>query len=274
MAGEGNSTWHTDDFDRLCIKLETCPIKGLTSAVASKRLALNGKNKMSLPERPEFRCVRFAKNCFRGLASIVFMAIIFSFILYYMEQENPTDRQAEYEYLTVTIILLIVFLVSGLLRYIQENDDYLVAWAFMDLMPMYCTVVRDGRMQIIRSENVVVGDILMIAYGERIAADVRIFYSEDLEVNNVALTGYSTSVTINPDVMHQDKWISRNVGLACSHVTQGSGRGLVIACGDDSEVGIMARLCMEPRPLTRPRKNMKQVGDTILSIYVYSNCKF
>ncbi|EDW09549.2 sodium/potassium-transporting ATPase subunit alpha [Drosophila mojavensis] len=259
MAGKESSTWHTDDFDRLCSQLETCPIKGLTSSVAAKRLALNGKNKMSLPERPGFRCVRFAKNCFRGLASTVFIAIIFCYILYYVEQENPTDRHAENEYLTVTIILLIVFLVSGLLRYIQENDDYLVAWAFMELMPMYCTVVRDGRMQIIRSENVVVGDILIIAYGERIAADVRIFYSEDLEVDNVALTGYSTSVTIIPDVTHQDKWISRNVGLACSHVTQGSGRGLVIACGDDSEVGIMARLSMEPRPLTRPRKNMKQV---------------
>lgn len=223
---------------------------------------------MNLPEKPEFRCRKYLRNCFCGLASIIFISIVACFILDHIQQDKRTDTGRDFEYLVVGVILLIVFLVSGLFRYIQENNDFLVAWAFMDLMPMYCTVLRDGRKQIIRSEDVVVGDILMIMYGERIAADVRVFVSHDLEVNNVALTGYSTSVIIIPNISHPNKWISRNVGFACSHVTKGSGRGLVIACGVDSEVGIMARLSMEPRPLTRPRKHMQQVSNVSLAFAI------
>ncbi|EDW01307.1 GH20530 [Drosophila grimshawi] len=126
-------------------------------------------------------------------------------------------------------------------------------------MPMYCTVLRDGRNQIIKAENVVLGDILQITYGERIAADVRFFESHDLEVNNVALTGHSVSVLIDPEFTHQNKWAGRNVGFACSHVTKGHGRGIVIACGDKSEVGVMASLNMETRSRSRSRKHIQQI---------------
>ncbi|XP_068147799.1 sodium/potassium-transporting ATPase subunit alpha [Drosophila tropicalis] len=55
------------------------------------------------------------------------------------------------------------------------------------------------------------------------------------------------------------KWLCSNVGFACSHVTKGYGLGLAIACGNESEVGLMARLSMEQRPQSRVRKHMNQI---------------
>ncbi|KAH8416241.1 hypothetical protein KR222_011821, partial [Zaprionus bogoriensis] len=62
-----------------------------------------------------------------------------------------------------------------------------------------------------------------------------------------------------PELSHPDKWMARNVGFACSHVMKGRGMGIVIACGDDSEVGIMGRLSMGPRPISRTRRHMNQI---------------
>ncbi|XP_064543017.1 sodium/potassium-transporting ATPase subunit alpha [Drosophila montana] len=258
MDDNWKSTLHLGDIDRVCWRLQSSKSEGLSTTFAKKRLLLNGKNKFTLPERPESKLRKFLRNCFYGFGIILLISLIFCFILYHLRLQSPHEK-SDPEYCIIGVLLSIIFLLSGLFRYLHDNDDYGVVAAFKDLMPMYCTVRRDGRKQIIRSEDVVLGDILLITYGERIAADVRFFVSRDLEVNNVALTGYSVPVIICPDHTHRDKWGSRNVGFACSHVIKGYGEGLVIACGNDSEVGIMARLSMEPRPSSRPRRHIKQV---------------
>ncbi|EDW62155.2 sodium/potassium-transporting ATPase subunit alpha [Drosophila virilis] len=258
MPDDWKSTLHLGDFDRVCSRLQSSKTQGLTSSLAKKRLLLNGKNKFTLPERPESKLRKFLRNCFYGFGILLFISLIFCFILYHLKLQSPHEEH-DPEYCIIGVLLSIIFLISGLFRYLHDNDDYGVVLAFRDLMPMYCTVLRDGRKQIIRSEDVVLGDILLINYGERIAADVRFFIARDLEVNNVALTGYSVPVIICPDHINRDKWVARNVGFACSHVTKGYGEGLVIACGNDSEVGIMARLSMEPRPRSRPRRHIKEV---------------
>ncbi|XP_034652159.1 sodium/potassium-transporting ATPase subunit alpha [Drosophila subobscura] len=65
------------------------------------------------------------------------------------------------------------------------------------------------------------------------------------------------------------KWRSGNVGFGCSHATQGYGLGVAIACGDASEVGVLARLSMEPRPPSRVGKHLKQVTYYAVLVGIY-----
>ncbi|KAM8712430.1 hypothetical protein ACLKA7_012875 [Drosophila subpalustris] len=248
---------HTWPAEKICAKLKSDLTKGLTTPTARSRLAANGKNRFNFPVRPESKLRRYMKNCFHAFGLATILSSMSCLFLYNLDVED--DQKVVPEYCISGVVLLAAFLISGYLRYLQENNDYKVVGAFKDLMPMYCTVLRDGRKQIIRAEDVVLGDILMITYGERLAADVRIVYSNNLELNNVALTGISVPVVISLEVTHVDKWVARNVGFACSHVMKGHGMGIVIACGNDSEVGIMARLSMGPRPESRVRVHMKQV---------------
>ncbi|XP_034477208.1 sodium/potassium-transporting ATPase subunit alpha [Drosophila innubila] len=248
---------HTWPTERICAKFKSDLTNGLTTPTARSRLAANGKNRFTFPVKPESKLRRFMKNCFHAFGLATLLSSISCLFLYNLDVAD--DRKIVPEYCISGVVLLAAFLISGYLRYLQENNDYKVVGAFKNLMPMYCTVLRDGRKQIIRSENVVLGDILMITYGERIAADVRIFFSNNLELNNVALTGISVPVVISPEVTHVNKWVARNVGFACSHVMKGHGMGIVIACGNDSEVGVMARLSMGTRPTSRARIHIKQV---------------
>lgn len=176
-----------------------------------------------------------------------------------MEFREVNDGNINNEYVINAVILLLTFLISGYLRYLSESDEYGVALAFMDLMPTFCTVLRDSQKQIIRAENLVLGDILCINYGERIAADVRIFLANELELNNVALTGISQPEVIIPELSHPNKWWAPNVGLAGSHVMKGRGMGIVIASGNHSEVGVMAGLSMVNRPHSRAAMLVDQV---------------
>lgn len=189
----------------------------------------------------------------------MFVCMVLSFVLYSMEFREVNEGQINPEHCINGVVLLLMFLFSGYLRYLNESDDYGVVLAFKDLTPMFCTVIRDSQKQIIRSENIVLGDILMISYGERIAADVRIFEAHGLELNNVALTGVSQPVVIIPKLGHPNKWWAQNVGFAGSLVMKGHGQGIVIACGDDSEVSAMAGVTMGRRPKSLTNQLMQQV---------------
>lgn len=81
---------------------------------------------------------------------------------------------------------------------LHEDRTKAIVVAIKDLMPTYCTVIRDGMKEIILSQDVVVGDVVPISYGQRLPADLRFFSTSGLEVDNVALTGTSEPWQINP----------------------------------------------------------------------------
>lgn len=235
--------------------------QGLSSKTAKKLLKYEGKNIFTLPREPPQLWCLYIRNCFKYFGIIMFVCMILSFVLYSMEFREVNEGQINAEHCINGVVLFLMFLLSGYLRFMSQSDEYGVVLAFKDLMPMFCTVLRDSQKQIIRSENLVLGDILMISYGERLAADVRIFEAHGLELNNVALTGVSQPVVIIPKLGHPNRWWAQNVGFAGSLVMKGHGQGIVIACGDDSEVSTMAGVTMGDRPKSLTNKLMQQVKE-------------
>ncbi|XP_026842316.1 sodium/potassium-transporting ATPase subunit alpha-A [Drosophila persimilis] len=188
---------HVWPFEELCSRLETNPSLGLSEEVAEQRLARNGKNTFCLPAQLNSPLWKLLDNCFWCLAIIILLIASICFVLHHGEVERHPTTIVDPEYLIAGIFILLILLLSAGMILLQRNDDSAVVEAFEDLMPMYCTVIRDGEKQVILSENVVQGDVLPIAYGQRLPADLRFFSSIGLEVNNVALTGLSRPVEIN-----------------------------------------------------------------------------
>ncbi|XP_034652161.1 sodium/potassium-transporting ATPase subunit alpha-A [Drosophila subobscura] len=188
---------HVWPFEELCSRLETDPYLGLSEEVAEQRLSRNGKNKFSLPAQQKSPLWKLFDNCFCCWAIIILLVATSCFILHHVGCKPQPSTTVDPEYLIAGIFLLLILLISAVFILLQRNDESSVVRAFEELMPMYCTVIRDGEKQVILSENVVQGDVLVISYGQRLAADLRFFSSIGLELNNVALTGLSRPVDIN-----------------------------------------------------------------------------
>jgi cation-transporting ATPase I len=115
----------------------------------------------------------------------------------------------------------------------QENRANRVAETLQQLGTSEAHVLRDGRVQTIASDRIVPGDVLMLASGDRIAADARVISAAGLEVDEAALTGESLPVSKTPDGQSN----TSRVVLAGSDVTSGNGRAVVVAVGSQTRMG-------------------------------------
>ncbi|XP_032572000.1 sodium/potassium-transporting ATPase subunit alpha-A [Drosophila sechellia] len=190
---------HIWPFHELCTRLEANVSQGLTSEAAGRKLARNGKNILPLPTKQDLRPWKFLKSCFSVLGIIILLSSMASFAMYYLFATKTSDNgKVDPEFLVAGIILLFTFFLAGLMVQMQGDDDEDMLIAFDELMPMYCTVIRDGEKEVILTQDLVAGDTLPIKYGQRLPADIRFFSTTGLELNNVALTGHSKPMHITP----------------------------------------------------------------------------
>ena len=121
-------------------------------------------------------------------------------------------------------------------------------------MTTEATVLRAGEKQRISSAEVVPGDIVLLQSGDKVPADMRLFQTRDLQVDESALTGESVPVDKKPDVLDHDTGLAdrRNMAYASTLVTYGQGTGIVVAIGDKTEVGRISQLISSTEALETP----------------------
>ncbi len=142
----------------------------------------------------------------------------------------------------------------------QEHRADQAAAALDRLGTISARVLRDGRSVVVPANEVVPGDVILLAPGERVAADVRLFSANGLEVDEAALTGESLPVTKAPSGGTD----ASRIVLEGSDVVVGSGRGVVVAVGPNTRMGaIAAALSLEDAPSsplsTRLSRMLRQV---------------
>ncbi len=118
----------------------------------------------------------------------------------------------------------------------QERQAGQAAQALAQMSRAAATVMRDGNRKSIPASEVVPGDILLLASGDRVAADARMLESSALEVDEAALTGESLPVTKAPEGGSD----ASRIVLEGSDVTTGRGRAVVVAVGKDTRLGATA----------------------------------
>lgn len=148
----------------------------------------------------------------------------------------------DFDPLTVGIILTMV-IISGTLRFVQESRSGNAAEKLLAMITTTCTVTRREQEKIeIPMDDLVVGDIVHLAAGDMIPADVRILEAKDLFISQSGLTGESEPVEKTPSRSVQKESITdyTNIAFMGSNVISGSAAAVVVSTGDATLFGSMA----------------------------------
>src|SRR4030066_1364861 len=161
---------------------------GLSEEDAKRRLHEYGLNEIKeVRKKPLY--LRFLSQFTHFLAILLWIAVCLSFISEYL---HPGEGM-----LTLGIAILAVIFINAVFTFIQEYKAEKALEALKKLLPFYVKVIRDGKEKEIQAREVVPGDIIMLAEGDKIPADTRLTETADLKVNNAPLTGESEPMLRN-----------------------------------------------------------------------------
>ena len=211
---------------------------GLTTAEAEKRLSENGKNKLKEGKKKTM-FQRVLEQLSDPMIIILIVAAVVSAFTEMVEAGGlvfPTD----------TVIILIVVLINTVLGVLQESKAEAAIEALQEMSAATSKVLRDGKIVSVRSEDLVVGDIVILEAGDAVPADCRIFECASMKIEEAALTGESVPVDKviallkggeNGEVPLGDR---KNMAYMGSTVVYGRGKAVVVATGMDTEMGKIA----------------------------------
>lgn len=210
--------------------------KGLSSAEAEKRLAVNGKNRLEEAKGKSI-LMRFFEQLTDPMIIVLIAAAAVSGVIAVMEKESFAD----------VIIILAVVLINAILGVYQESKAEKAIEALQKMSAATSKVLRDVKVLSVPSEDLVVGDIVMLEAGDAVPADARIIENASLKIEEAALTGESVPVTKLVDMimltgdMHDVPLGDRkNMVYMGSTVVYGRGVAVVTATGMDTEMGKIA----------------------------------
>lgn len=230
---------HKISIDELLQRFQSNQEAGLTSAKARENLERDGPNALTPPKTtPEW--VKFCKQLFGGFALLLWIGAFLCFIAYGIQAstvEEPADDN-----LYLGVVLAAVVIVTGIFSYYQENKSSRIMESFKNLVPQFATVVRDGKILTIRAEELVIGDVVMVKFGDRIPADIRILESRAFKVDNSSLTGESEPQSRSIEFTHENPLETKNLAFFSTNAVEGTAKGVVIACGDNTVMGRIAGL--------------------------------
>jgi magnesium-transporting ATPase (P-type) len=202
---------------------------GLTTREATARLAHDGPNRLPVaPPVPRWR--RLAAQLVHFFAILLWAAGGLAIV-------------AGMPQLGLAIVAVVI--INGLVAFIQEQRAETAAERLRDLLPARTTVVRDGTPRIIDASELVVGDLVLLAAGDRISADMHVAEAHDLRLDTSTLTGESL-----PESVQRGAAI-----FAGTYMVEGEGQALVTAIGSATRLAGIAQLTRAgrrpPSPLAR-----------------------
>merc|ERR1712198_477246 len=230
---------HRISLDELVKRFQTNVENGLTADQAKQKLEEHGPNALTPPSTtPEW--VKFCKNMFSGFAMLLWLGAILCFIAYSIQatayEEPPDDN------LYLGIVLTAVVTVTGVFSYYQESKSAKIMESFKNLVPQYALVRRGGEKINIEADELTIGDIVEIKFGDRIPADLRVLEARGFKVDNSSLTGESEPQSRSPDFTNENPLETKNLAFFSTNAVEGTCVGVVVHVGDNTVMGRIAGL--------------------------------
>ena len=218
---------------------------GLNTSESKARLEIYGYNELKFKKRSTL--IRFLMQFHSALIYILLAAAFVTAVL---------DMWMD------TWVILAVVLANTIIGFIQEGKAESSVEALEKMMTPECTVLRDGEKKVIPARELVPGDVVLLEGGDRVPADLRLFYAKNMNADEAALTGESVPVKKNvepiskPDLSPADQCC---MAFSGTFITRGSGQGIVVGTGEHAEIGKIAELMKETRKITTPL--MRKMAD-------------
>ena len=209
-------------------------LEGLSVAEADRRRSEFGPNRVERIQE-ESLVLRFLKGFTHFFALILWVAAGLAF---WAEWNDPGKGMV-----TLGLAILGVILINGLFSFWQEYRAEQALAALQNLLPRQVKVLRDGKVVLTPSEEVVPGDVIDLEEGDHIPADSRLIQGYGVRVNNATVTGESIPKARDAHPSEREELIqSKNILLAGTSMVSGQARALVFATGMQTEFGKIAHL--------------------------------
>ena len=252
-------------------------LDGLSDGEAKARLEKNGKNKL-IESKKESLIVKFFKQLAEPMTIILIVAAIISLGVAIYELSIGELSLSEPEEFADVFIILAVVLINAILGVFQESKAEKALEALQEMSKAQSKVIRDGKLITIPSEDLVVGDIIVLEAGDAVPADARIIECASMKIEEAALTGESIPVDKKIDVLtageNGDVALGdrKNMVFMGSTVVYGRGKAVITATGMDTEMGKIANALAQAEESKTPLQ-IKLAGlSKILTYLVIGVC--
>lgn len=229
---EAKVVWCKMNTEDILKKLETST-EGLSSKDASSRLEIYGYNEIKFKKKGPV--VRFLKQFNNPLLIVLMVAALACFFLWAFMGEE--------EVIMDMWVIVGVVLATAVIGFIQEGKAEASIDALKDMLVDKCKVIRDGETKVVPTRELVPGDVVIIESGDKVPADLRILSSKSMFLDESMLTGESMPVKKgsedDPNKDEEGKFCTAYGG---TFVTNGRGKGIVYATGEETEIGKIAKL--------------------------------
>ncbi|MEQ1861383.1 MAG: cation-transporting P-type ATPase [Chthoniobacteraceae bacterium] len=238
MKELAGTNWHELSEQEAVSLLESDRASGLTKTEVEARLRQFGRNEMTARKRmSEWK--RFLLQFAQPLMYILLIASGVTLALG--------------EYVDSAVIFGVTF-VNALVGFLQESKAEKAIEALSKMVLTEATVRRDGQKHRVNSAELVPGDIVLLQSGDKVPADLRLLHVRSLQVDESALTGESVPVEKQSAALASGSGLAdrKNLSFAGTLVTYGQAEGVVMATGNHTETGRIARLIHEVPNLSTP----------------------
>lgn len=228
------TNWFNMTVDEAIKQLGTNEETGITKDEAKKRQEKYGLNELATKKKKS-TFQKFLEQFKDFMIIVLIISAIISGVIGVMEEGLSG--------ITDTVIILIVVIVNAIIGVLQENKAEKSLEALQKLSSHVAKTIRDGKLEVIPSRELVPGDLVILETGDYVPADLRIIEAVNLKAQESALTGESVPVEKTIDKIEDEKvGIGDRINMlfSSSLITYGRGKAIVVETGMNTEVGKIA----------------------------------
>lgn len=244
------------------------PQRGLTSDQASKHAELYGKN--VLPEDPATPLWELILEQFKDqLVLILLASAVVSFVLALLETSEDSSIGGAF---VEPLVILLILIANATVGVVQESGAEKAIDALKEYSPDEAKVIRSSQLARIHASELVPGDIISVAVGDKIPADCRLvsISSSSFRIDQAILTGESTSVHKSVDVVSGEKVVKQdmtNILFCGTTVVNGNAKAIVVYTGEDTAIGdIHKSITSQISEKTPLKRKLDDFGDMLAKV--------
>ena len=250
------NTWYNKSIEETRKKFNTNIEGGLSTAQVKEKQTQFGFNELTAKKKKSL-IIKFLEQFKDFMIIVLIIAAVVSGVIGVAQGEGITD----------TIIILIVVIVNAIIGVAQENKAEKSLEALQKLSSHASKVIRDGKLVVIPSKELVPGDIVVLDTGDYVPADLRIIEAINLKSQEAALTGESVPVEKMAETISANEvgiGDRTNMLFSSSLITYGRGKGIVVETGMNTEVGKIAQIINSTEEGTTPlQEKLNKLGKTL-----------
>ena len=248
--------WFNKSVEETVKKLNTNNTLGLTAEEVEKRKQKYGLNELEKGKKTPL-IVKFLEQFKDFMIIVLIIAAVVSGIVGHINGEGITD----------SIIIMVVVIVNAIIGVAQEDKAEKSLEALKKLSSYSAKVIRNGKITVVPSKELVPGDVVVLETGDYVPADMRITEAVNLRAQETSLTGesvpvdkYSTTIS-SEDIGIGDR---TNMVFSSSLITYGRGQGIVVETGMNTEVGKIAGILNNTEKSDTPlQRRLNKLGKTL-----------